>query len=104
MRITPLFTATLTVCLAMLLAPAAHVAFAADHGDGPNVAGDQNADLGDTYVFLDPNDNSKLILATTFRGFIVPGEAVNFVKMVYGAIPKKLFPARTVQPGAAGHP
>jgi hypothetical protein len=51
----------------------------ADHGDAPNVAGDQNADLGDTYVFLDPNDNTKLILATTFRGFIVPGEANNFV-------------------------
>src|SRR5215218_9988236 len=51
---------------------------AADHGDAPNVAGDQNADLGDTYIFLDPNDNSKLILAMTFRGFIVPGEAVNF--------------------------
>lgn len=55
------------------------VASAADHGDAPNVAGDQNADLGDTYVFLDPNDNTKLILATTFRGFIVPGEANNFV-------------------------
>lgn len=53
-------------------------ASAADHGDGPNIAGDQNGDLGDTFVFLDPNDNTKLILATTFRGFIVPGEAVNF--------------------------
>jgi hypothetical protein len=62
---------------ALLCAPL--TAPAADHGDGPNVAGDQNADLGDTYVFLDPNDNTKLILATTFRGFIVPGEAVNFV-------------------------
>ncbi len=51
---------------------------AADHGDAPNVAGDQNADLGDTFVFLDPNDNTKLILASTFRGFIVPGEAANF--------------------------
>ena len=51
---------------------------AADHGDAPNVAGDQSGDLADTFVFLDPNDNTKLILATTFRGFIVPGEAVNF--------------------------
>ncbi len=53
-------------------------ALAADHGDAPNVAGDQAADLGDTYVFLDPNDNTKVFLAMTFRGFIVPGEAVNF--------------------------
>ncbi len=51
---------------------------AADHGDAPNVAGDQNGDLGDTFVFLDPNDNTRLIISVTFRGFIVPGEAVNF--------------------------
>ncbi|MDB5323362.1 MAG: hypothetical protein JWN40_4993 [Phycisphaerales bacterium] len=52
---------------------------AADHGDAPNVAGDQAADLGDTYAFLDPNDNTQVVLIMTFRGFIVPGEAVNFV-------------------------
>lgn len=51
---------------------------AADHGDAPNVAGDQGADLADVYFFLDPNDNSKLVLITTVHGFIVPGEAVNF--------------------------
>jgi hypothetical protein len=51
---------------------------AADHGDAPNVAGDQAADLGDTYAFLDPNDNTQVVIAMTFRGFIVPGEAVNF--------------------------
>jgi hypothetical protein len=51
---------------------------AADHGDAPNVAGDQAADLGDLYFFLDPNDNSKAVLISTVRGFIVPGEAVNF--------------------------
>src|SRR5579884_1974871 len=61
---------------AWITAPAAR---AADHGDAPNVAGDQAADLGDTYLFRDPNDNSKIILIMTFRGFIVPGEAVNFV-------------------------
>jgi hypothetical protein len=51
---------------------------AADHGDAPNVAGDQAADLGDLYFFLDPNDNSKAVIILTVRGFIVPGEAVNF--------------------------
>ena len=53
-------------------------AMAADHGDAPIPANDQAMDIGDVYSFLDPNDNSKLILAMTFRGFIVPGEAVNF--------------------------
>ena len=54
------------------------VAHGADHGDGPNVAADASGDLGDTYVFLDPNDNSKVVIAVTLRGFIPPGEAVNF--------------------------
>lgn len=51
---------------------------AADHGDAPNVAGDQGGDLGDTYMFLNPNDNTRVVIAVTLRGFIVPGEAVNF--------------------------
>jgi hypothetical protein len=51
---------------------------AADHGDAPNVSGDQASDLADVYFFLDPNDNSKAVMIATVRGFIVPGEAVNF--------------------------
>jgi hypothetical protein len=51
---------------------------AADHGDAPNVAGNQSADIADVYAFLDPNDNDLVTLAMTFRGFITPGEAVNF--------------------------
>ena len=51
---------------------------AADHGDAPNVAGDQAADLADVYFFRDPGDNSKVVMILTFRGFIVPGEGVNF--------------------------
>ncbi len=56
----------------------ASAGFAADHGDAPLVSLDRAVDLGDTYVFLDPRDNTKLILAMTTQGFIVPGEAVNF--------------------------
>jgi hypothetical protein len=51
---------------------------AADHGDAPNLAADQGADLGDVYFFLDPNDNTMAVLIMTVHGFIVPGEAVNF--------------------------
>jgi len=51
---------------------------AADHGDAPNVAGDQACDLADVYFFLDPNNNNKVVLIGTLRGFMVPGEAVNF--------------------------
>lgn len=53
--------------------------FAADHGDGPLVsASARSADLGDAFLFLDPNDNSRLVIAMTTQGFIVPAEAVNF--------------------------
>ena len=77
MRTFKLLTAALVLGgAAWLAAPGA--ARAADHGDAPNVAGDQAADLGDTYLFLDPTDNTKVVLIMTFRGFIVPGEAVNF--------------------------
>ena len=56
----------------------APVARAADHGDGPLPSNDQAVDIGDLYAFLDPNDNTQMVFGLTFRGFIVPGEAVNF--------------------------
>jgi hypothetical protein len=51
---------------------------AADHGDAPLADEDRPVDIDDVYLFLDPNDNSKVIIAATLYGFIVPGEAVNF--------------------------
>ena len=52
---------------------------AADHGDAPFVSGSvPNADLGDGFLFLDPNDNQRLVIAMTLQGFIPAGEAVNF--------------------------
>ena len=41
------------------------------------MASDQGADIADVYLFLDPNDNSRVVLIQTQRGFIVPGEAEN---------------------------
>lgn len=51
---------------------------AADHGDAPLTAHDLGADLNDVYLFLDPNDNSRVVLIMTVHGFIVPGENANF--------------------------
>ena len=67
----------LTMAFATLLVPAQRIK-ASDHGDAPINSNDQAIDQGDTYAFLDPNDNTKLVLILTVRGFIVPGEAVNF--------------------------
>ncbi len=64
-----------TIALASMLSTPAR---AADHGDGPTVAGDQACDLADLYVFVDPVTPSKIVFMTTVRGFIVPGEAGNF--------------------------
>ncbi|MFY9554746.1 MAG: DUF4331 family protein [Blastocatellia bacterium] len=67
----------LTMAFAVLLAPSPSIR-AADHGDSPLADEDRPADLDDVYAFVDPNDNSKLIVIVTLYGFIVPSEAVNF--------------------------
>lgn len=67
----------LTIIASIVLTPAPPID-AADHGDAPFVAQDQAADIADVFIFLDPNDNSKIVLAVTIHGFIVPNEAVNF--------------------------
>lgn len=51
---------------------------AADHGDAPGASVDRSADINDMYLFLDPNDNTKVVMLMTVHGFIVPAEAVNF--------------------------
>ena len=62
---------------ALLVTPVTRLE-AADHGDAPFTAHDLGADLNDVYLFLDPNDNSRLIMIMTVHGFIVPGENSNF--------------------------
>jgi hypothetical protein len=56
----------------------AHSASAADHGDAPTASNNASTDINDVYLFLDPNDNNRVIVEMTTRGFIVPSEAVNF--------------------------
>src|SRR5438552_12831917 len=65
------------IAVAGVLAVAAYLAWAADHAEAPLVESDQAADIADVYAFLDPNDNSKVILAFDVHGFIVPGENGN---------------------------
>ena len=72
-----LIALAVSVACAVLLTPAPPIV-ASDHADAPINSNDQGIDQGDTYAFLDPNDNSKVVLGLTVRGFIVPAEAVNF--------------------------
>lgn len=50
---------------------------AADHAESTSVAGDPGADIADVFAFLNPNDNSKVVLAMDVEGFIVPSELLN---------------------------
>ena len=60
-----------------LLAIAPFLARASDHLEAPAVESDVAADIADVYSFVDPNDNSKVVLAFDVHGFIVPGENGN---------------------------
>src|SRR5262249_57417617 len=50
---------------------------AGEHAEATAVAGDPGADLADVFAFLDPNDNSKVVLALDVEGFVVPSELQN---------------------------
>jgi hypothetical protein len=62
---------------AVFIAMSASAICAADHAESTSVAGDPGADIADIYVFLDPNDPSKVILALDVEGFVVPSEFLN---------------------------
>lgn len=47
---------------------------ASDHIDSPSIAQDRGADLADTWAFVDPNDNSQVVLLMSTQDFIVSGE------------------------------
>ncbi len=64
---------TLTAALAIQFTPAPP-AGASDHIDSPSITQDRGSDLADTFAFLDPNDNSKVVLIMSTQGFVVSGE------------------------------
>lgn len=68
---------TFALAFSMLFTPASRIT-AADHGDAPTSAMDRATDLADIYAFLDPNNNSRVVLIMTIGGFITPGENGNF--------------------------
>ncbi|MBI4852196.1 MAG: DUF4331 family protein [Acidobacteria bacterium] len=77
LRKTSIIALVLAVALIILLTPPLPTD-AADHGDAPFASLRATADITDFWVFLDPNDNTRLELIMGTRGFIVPGENANF--------------------------
>src|SRR3954463_12002581 len=47
---------------------------ASDHIDSPTIAQDRGSDIADMWAFLDPNDNSKVVMIQSTQGFIISGE------------------------------
>ena len=78
LRFEKMARAILTIALTFVtvFAPLSNVK-AADHAESTSVAKDPGADLGDTFAFLNPNDNTKVVLAMTFDGFLVPSQNLN---------------------------
>ncbi|HXG82983.1 MAG TPA: DUF4331 family protein [Pyrinomonadaceae bacterium] len=64
----------LSLVLAFQTIPPTQTTSASDHIDSPIITQDRGSDLADTFAFLDPNDNSKVVLIMSTQGFIVSGE------------------------------
>ncbi len=51
-------------------------AYASDHIDGPQLANDHASDINDMYFFVDPNDNSEVVLVMTINPFLISSEII----------------------------
>ncbi len=49
---------------------------ASDHIDGPQLAHDHASDINDMYFFLDPNDNSQVVMIMTINPFLISSEII----------------------------
>ncbi|MBA2334371.1 MAG: DUF4331 family protein [Blastocatellia bacterium] len=49
---------------------------ASDHIDGPQLANDHASDINDMYLFLDPNDNSRVVMVMTINPFLISSEII----------------------------
>lgn len=65
----------LTMVLAIGLTPPTPTG-ASDHIDGPQLANDHASDINDMWFFLDPNDNSKVVMIMTINPFLISSEII----------------------------
>lgn len=67
--------AAFAMAAALLTTPAVTL-YASDHIDGPTLAHDKGSDINDTYAFLDPADNTKVVLIMTINPFLISSEII----------------------------
>lgn len=67
-----------SLAVAVALAPFLALAplIASDHIDGPQLANDHASDINDMYLFLDPNDNSQVVMVMTINPFLISSEII----------------------------
>ena len=70
------FVGAAALGLGARFAPAPSVAGASDHIDSPTLAHDHASDIGDNWAFLDPNDNSRVVLMMSTNPFLISSEAI----------------------------
>ncbi len=70
-----LFALVLTFALAFQLMPPP-VTNASDHIDGPQLTNDHASDINDMWFFLDPNDNSRVVMIMTINPFLISSEII----------------------------
>jgi len=49
---------------------------ASDHIDGPQLANDHASDINDMYLFLNPNDNTRVVMIMTINPFLISSEII----------------------------
>ena len=49
---------------------------ASDHIDGPQLAHDHASDINDMWFFLNPNDNSRVVMVMTINPFLISSEII----------------------------
>ena len=68
------------VALVMMLALAFQLTTpltnASDHIDGPQLAHDHASDINDVYLFLNPTDNSRVVMIMTINPFLISSEII----------------------------
>ena len=64
----------LVVGMGIFQLPVTQNTSASDHIDSPIITQDRGSDLADTWAFVDPNDNTKVVLIMSTQDFIVSGE------------------------------
>ena len=52
--------------------------FAADHGDPPSLAADQQYDISDIYAFRSPEDTNNIVFYAGLENFLMPGQNPGF--------------------------